>query len=518
MGAALKSRRHAGDRVERRALSVRARIVVAMLLVAALGLAVAGVATYFVQRERALAGVDQDLLRAVADLKAVAHTGSGASATSVDQLLRDAIQQNVPGRDESVLGIIDGKAALVPAGITLRMDEDPALVHRFVAESEPSNVVMGTAKTHTATIRYVIVPVSVAGDSSKGLYVAAYDLDGVLGSIAQSFQVYAIVAACAFVLIGLVGWFVAGRLLRPLRWLRDAAASNSARDLSQRIPVTGKDDVSKLASEFNVMFDRLEQSFSAQRTLLDDVEHELKTPITIVRGHLELMEPADPREVDATRALAIDELDRMSELVSEISLLAESRGPDFVRRSTVDLAEFTHSVLAKATALAPERQWLADAVAEGTAELDVRRVTQAWLQLADNAAKHSTPGTTIRLGSERGGGRAHDEVRLWMRDEGPGIPDSERQRVFERFVRVPTSGQRDGSGLGLAIVSAIAAAHGGSVVLSSSPHGSTFTMRIPIPSAEPPSAEPPSAEPPSAEPPSAERARAKSQTTEEHRR
>jgi signal transduction histidine kinase len=467
--------------VERRALSVRARIVVAILLVAALGLAVAGIATYFVQRERALAGIDQELLHDVDDLKAVARTGTGAAATSVDQLLRDAIQQNVPGRDESVLGIIDGKPALVPAGRAgVRLEDDPALVRRFVSEAEPSNVVLGTAKMRAGTIRYVIVPVAVSGDASSGLYIAAYDLDGALGAIAQSFQVYAIVAAGALLLIGLVGWFVAGRLLRPLRWLRDAAAGNSARDLSQRIPVTGNDDISKLASTFNLMFDRLQQSFTAQRTLLDDVGHELKTPITIVRGHLELMQAADAAEVNATRALAIEELDRMSDLVSEISLLAESGRPGFVRRSSVGLTELTRSVLTKAGALAPEREWLADGIADGVAELDVRRVTQAWLQLADNAAKYSTRGTPIRLGSERGGGRVRDEVRLWVRDEGPGIPDEEREHVFERFVRLPAVGHSDGSGLGLAIVSAITAAHGGGVGLTGTPLGTTFTMRIPV--------------------------------------
>lgn len=499
-GGSIRVKRRARAGAERRGLSVRTRIVVAILLVASLGLAVAGVATYFVQRERALAGVDQNLLRDVADLKALARTGSGASATSVDQLLRAAMQQHVPDRGESVLGIIDGRAALMPAGrVGVRLDEDPSLVRRFVAEASGSQVVMGTARTSNATIRYVIVPVAVAGDSSSGLYVAAYNLDDVLGAIAQSFQVYAIVAAGALVVIGLVGWFVAGRLLRPLRWLRDAAAANSARDLSQRIPISGSDDISKLAAAFNVMFDRLEQSFTAQRRLLDDVGHELKTPITVVRGHLELMESSEPEEVEAVRALAIDELDRMNELVSEISLLAESRRPDFVRRSPVDLAQLTRSVLAKAAALAPERSWLGEGTAHGVAELDVRRITQAWLQLADNAAKYSAPGRPVRLGSDRSEGRTGDHVRFWVRDEGPGIPERERLRVFERFVRLGAPGaeaapggetggehpRSEGSGLGLAIVSAIARAHGGSVELTGTAHENTFTMHIPVPGRHP---------------------------------
>src|SRR5450759_671415 len=134
--------------------------------------------------------------------------------------------------------------------------------------------------------RYLIIPVTVAGDPSTGLYVAAYDLDAELGSVADSFQTYIRVALIALALVGLVAWFVAGRLLRPIRLLRDAAAgSSTAADLTERIPVTGRDDVSELATAINAMFDRLQDSAKSQVRLLNDVGHELKTPITIIRGH-----------------------------------------------------------------------------------------------------------------------------------------------------------------------------------------------------------------------------------------
>ncbi len=482
----MRSRRRATAPGERRVFSVRTRIVVAILLVAALGLVASGVATYFVQRQRALSQVDQDLLREVADFTSAASRAKNPAPTTVDQLLRVALQETVPGRDESLLGIIDGKAALVPGGnLAFRMDQDKTLVSRFVSEADATNVVIGTAKTETATIRYVIVPVSVAGDAHKGLYVVGYDLDAVLGAIAESFQVYAIVAVGALLIIGLVAWFVAGRLLRPLRLLREAVARNSASDLTQRIAVTGNDDISKLTVSMNVMFDRLEQSFVAQRRLLDDVGHELKTPITIVRGHLELLDATEPIEVESTRALAIDELDRMSELVSEISLLAESRGPGFVQSAPVDLGQLTPAVFAKASALAPDRDWVLDESAEGVADLDIRRITQAWLQLADNAVKYSAADRPIHVGSSRVEGRNQDLVQFWVRDEGDGIEPADRERVFERFVRLDSARSLDGSGLGLAIVAAIVSAHGGHVDLLSGPGGSTFTMRLPTPSAKP---------------------------------
>ena len=135
----------------------------------------------------------------------------------------------------------------------------------------------------------------------------------------------------ALPLVGLVAWFVAGRLLRPIRLLRDVAVgSSTAADLTERIPVTGRDDVSELAVAINAMFDRLQDSARSQRRLLNDVGHELRTPITIIRGHLELLDAANVSDVEATRALAIDELDRMGALVSDIPLLAASRAPHFV--------------------------------------------------------------------------------------------------------------------------------------------------------------------------------------------
>ncbi|HEV7185877.1 MAG TPA: HAMP domain-containing sensor histidine kinase, partial [Leifsonia sp.] len=478
--ASRKSRRVSDDAPWRAVFSVRARIVVAIVLTAGVGLGVAGVATYFVQRQQALARVDSDLVRNLGEVKAVAAAAPTAGQDGVDALLRTLIQQVVPAPAESALGVVAGQAAYVPGGRQpFRMDRDPDLVARFVREADPVHVVMGTAKSDQGTIRYAIVPVTVKGDPAQGLYVAGYNLDTVLTGVASPFGTYAVVAACALALIGLVAWFVAGRLLRPVRDLREAADHLSATRLRQHIPVRGNDDLSLLAAGFNRMSDRMEESFTAQRRLLDDVGHELKTPITIVRGHLELLDPTDPVDVGNVRELAVDELDRMSELVGEITLLAESRGPGFVDAAPADLADLTRAVSAKAAALAPDRPWVTELVAEGDGLLDVRRITQAWLQLAENAAKYSTPGGVIALGSERVHGRTGMLFRAWVRDDGPGIGVADQARIFERFQRGGTTRGVSGSGLGLAIVTAIAHAHGGSVDVTSSPAGSTFMLSIP---------------------------------------
>ncbi|MCU1577569.1 MAG: sensor histidine kinase [Leifsonia sp.] len=462
---------------------MRTRILASILIVTALGLAASGIVSYLVQRERVLAAVDQNLLRAVPELRVIAARGSaGTPPATVDALLRAAMQQMIPDSQESVLGIINGKAALVPAAsLPFRIDSDAALVRRLVAEASPTNVVMGTAVRPLGAIRYIIVPVAVNGDTSKGLYVAAYNLDSELGAVVDSFQSYIAVALAALVVVGLVGWFVAGRLLRPIRLLREAASRNSIADLSERIPVVGRDDISDLTSTINQMFDRLEESSTSQRRLLDDVGHELKTPITIVRGHLELLDAGRPDDVEGTRALAIDELDRMSDLVSEISLLAESRAPDFVTMNEVDLGLLTESVRVKASALAPEREWMIDRAAVGTVRIDARRITQAWLQLAENAVKYSAAGLPIAIGSDLSPARTGDMLQIWVQDGGPGIPLEDQARIFERFGRLESSRRADGSGLGLSIVTAIAQAHGGDVDLVSTPEtGSTFTIRIPI--------------------------------------
>ncbi|GAB3028589.1 ATP-binding protein [Parafrigoribacterium mesophilum] len=471
----------AGARIGRRRLSVRTRILVSILAVTALGLAASGAASYFVQRERALSAVDEQLLHTVPELKAVAAGDGAGPLTSIDAVLRAAMQQLVPATNESVLGIVDGTPALVPAArLPYRLDDDPALIKRFVAEADTTHVVRGTAQSKLGTLRYLLVPVIVAGDPSRGLYVAAYNLDETLEDVAQASRIYGLVALIALALIGLVAWFVAGRLLRPIRLLRQAAAANTAADLSERIPVTGHDDVSELTETINGMFDRLEDAFVSQRRLINDVGHELKTPLTIIRGHLELLDTTSNDDVDATRELAIDELDRMSDLVSEISLLAESRTPQFVHPEEVDVETLTAAVASKAAALDPDRNWRVESAAGGIALLDPHRITQAWLQLAGNAVKYSTPGAPIVIVTERVASRNGDWLHLGVQDAGPGIPEEAHERIFERFGRLESSRGTEGSGLGLSIVAAIAGAHGGSVgLLSSSGAGSRFEIRIP---------------------------------------
>ena len=227
-----------------------------------------------------------------------------------------------------------------------------------------------------------------------------------------------------------------------------------------------------MAHTFNSMLDTIQGAFSSQLTLLDDAGHELRTPITIVRGHLELMDVTNPDDVAAVRELAIDELDRMHRLADDLVLLAKAERPDFVSRHPVDAGPFIDRLLELLRGI-DDHDWQIESRVEAIIDIDEQRMTQAMLQLAANAAKFSPAGSLIRLGVS-----VDRDVRLWVTDEGPGIPEDRQEEIFERFGRADST--VEGSGLGLPIVAAIAAAHGGRVEVDSAPgRGSTFTIIIP---------------------------------------
>jgi two-component system, OmpR family, sensor kinase len=467
--------------------STRARILVSMLLVAALGVLLAGAVTFLVQRDRSLSEIDARLIGSVEAARVLL---SGGQATTVDlgqpapspqdfATTRDALfaveQSIVPSHDESSLGIIDGAPALEPGvEISFHISEIPGLVDRVVAETADGGVHLSTIDSPDGAIRYIAAPVTVTGDPQQGIYVVASKVNDELQELYSSFTTYAVVATAALVAVGLVGWFVAGRLLRPIRDLSETASRVTASQLGERIPVRGTDDVSDLGRTVNDMLDRLDSAMTAQRQLLDDVRHELKTPITIVRGHLELLDPDDSDEVASTRELAIDELDRMVGLVDDIEAFAETQTMLPVR-STVTVATLTGTVFAKAKVL-PGHDWQLAEVATATVDIDVAKVTQAWLQLADNAAKYAPQQSRIQMGST-----VHRGVLdLWVADEGPGIPAGMEDRIFERFGRIDTGRGIRGSGLGLPIVRAIARAHGGDAVVRRQGTGSRFSIQIPM--------------------------------------
>jgi len=439
-----------------------------MLAVTAVGMALAGGTAYLIQRERTLMQIDERLSDAADDAVVIA---TDAAPPTLDAALTVLVQRLRPASGEATFALLDGTRAIVPGGdSSLRPERDAAFVARVLLESSGGDVVRGTASVAGAPLRYVAIPVTVVGGGS-GLFVVVDDLGTALAPIDDAFMTFAFVALLALVAVGLVGWVVAGRLLSPVRRLRETAARITASDPSERIEVQGTDDVSELTVTVNDMLDRLDDALQAQRRLLDDVGHELKTPITIVRGHLEVMSADDPADVDATRDLALDELDRMAGLVRDIAELSDLHRPLRITLEPTPVARLTQTIRLKAAALATDHVWTVSGAADVTAVLDPERVTQALLQLASNAVTHGRGD--IRIASEVYG----DRLVFSVSDDGPGVDGDAAQAVFERFARGSVGGRGPaGSGLGLAIVAAIARAHGGSAYAQ----GSTFTVDIPF--------------------------------------
>ncbi len=468
--------------------SVRSRILAVILVVTTVGMVVSGLGAYLVQRDRVLAGIDRELTASVEAARAIV-TGESArnqgariaspesdvvDFTTVEDALSAIMSRLVPGRNESSIALLEGEARFIPGTeISFHLEEDPDFIERVWAETRDGTVTLGTAITSVGTLRYIAAPVTVGADEQTGAYVTAVDVQAAVDEVGVAFLTYAGLALLSLAGIGVAGWFVAGRLLAPIRDVAETASRITAADLSERIPVNGNDDVSDLTETVNAMLARLEEALTTQRQLLDDVRHELKTPLTIVRGHLELMDVASPADVRSARLVAIDELDRMSELVDDIDALARAEKAVFLTEPT-DVGDLTELVFRKARAMTAHT-WLLAESAQAIAPLSSSRLTQAWLQLADNAAKYSPEGTTIRVGSTA----YATAVEFWVADEGPGIPEGAEQRIFERFGRADTGRGIAGSGLGLPIVAAIARAHGGYVTLDTSPAGSRFGIVVP---------------------------------------
>lgn len=389
-----------------------------------------------------------------------------------------ALQRTALGPTEGELGVVNGAVRwFAPEPVSFRPELDQELLEFLLPLSELTHSSEGEVQTQVTRYRYIVMPVGFEGAPDRGAMIRLIDMTAEMTQINQVMRFYWLVAIGSLLLAAAITWVFTGRLLRPIEWLRKAASEIREDDLTTRVPVTGSDDLTALTVTINGMLDRIQGSVEAQRRLLDDVGHELRTPVTVVRGHLELMDVDDPADVVATQALAIDELDRMGGLVNDLIMLAKSDSPDFLRLEPTDIAGLTDATLDKARALGDHR-WRLSQVAAVEANIDPHRITQAWLQLAANADKYSEPGTMIEIGSSV----VDDELRMWVTDHGIGIAPEEMELVRNRFGRT-TAGRKfnDGAGLGLSIVGSIVAAHHGRLDIASTPgFGSTFTMIIPI--------------------------------------
>ncbi len=467
----------------RRRIWIPARMRIMAWLVLLLFIAL--VTVVIVTRNLLLAEARRDATQALhqesAEFTHFAESGinqsTGVAYENGEDLLRRHIARQYVDTDEIVLGVTaDGEVIQQTGREPIELASRGNRLQQIVDSPLESD----TLQTRDGRLRWAKVPIVDEEGSPDGTFIVAYAVDRELREVDDTIWTLSLVSGIGLLIAAGASWLVSGQILEPVKAVRRAAARISSEDLTERIEVRGNDDIAALAEQFNGMLDGLEQAFVAQRQFLDDASHELRTPITIIRGNLEFVEDDDPRERAEVVRLCTDELDRMSRIVEDLLLLAKSRRPDFVMPEETPLVDLTSDIDAKLRALGP-RRWKLQAIAEGEARLDPQRVTQAVLQLAHNAVQHTGPGDEIRLGSAVRG----DEVVFWIADTGPGVRPEDGEAIFKRFSRGSTGGaraNRTGAGLGLTIVTAIAEAHGGYVELESVPgKGATFILHIPQP-------------------------------------
>jgi signal transduction histidine kinase len=478
------------DRVRRRVLTflggIRLRLVWWFIVVLALATLGSVVIVREVLLQRLDARIEAELVQEIDEVRRLADGNDPETgepfAGRVDRIFEVFIERNIPARYEVLLTFLDGRlhlhspsdepSPLDEAQVPYPIHQDRDLTGRWAAVEAPTR---GRADTPVGLIDYLAVPFVVAGEP-RGVFVVASFRDLQRADTDAAALAAAIVGLVMLLIGSVLAVRLAERILAPVRLVTRTAHSISESDLSRRIPVQGYDEISELSATFNAMLERLEAAFATQRRFIDDAGHELRTPITVIRGHLDVMGD-DPDDRRRTLELVSDELERMSRMVDDLLTLARTEQPDFLRLRPVDLDELTIRMFDNARGLGA-RDWRLDTTADGRGTVDEQRLMQAVLQLAANATRHTQEGETIALGSAVGDG----EIRFWVRDTGPGVPVVERDRIFERFYRGRSGYRRsDGAGLGLSIVQAIAEAHGGRVELDSTPgDGATFVIIVPI--------------------------------------
>ena len=468
--------------------SMRVRIVLAVVVLTAMSAAVSLIILRGVLLDRLDDEITVNLRREAEEFQILA---GGIDPSTGDAFGRDFravfdlyFAREVPDEGEILLAFVDGELhATENAAGAPTADRLGEASEFWLSLGERQEA---TLETDAGPLKYVAVPLSTG--SSDALFVAANFPAREQEEITDAVRTQAIVQAAMILVAALLGLALAGRVLRPLRTLADTAQNISATDLTRRIPVRGDDEASRIARAFNDMLERIERANATQRQFLDDASHELRSPMTVIRGHVELLElEPDPDERDAMIQVITDEIDRMNRIVEDLLLLARSERPGFLSMQEIDVAELTEDVHRRASVLCG-RTWVLDRRASVTVLGDRQRLTQALVQYAQNVCEHTPAGITARVGSAVDG----STVCLWIEDDGPGVAIEQAPRIFDRFVK--GAHRPEGSGLGLSIVAAIAEAHGGRARLApKTDHGARFELVLPLtgagPSAPPTSAD-----------------------------
>jgi two-component system OmpR family sensor kinase len=358
------------------------------------------------------------------------------------------------------------------------MTSDLPVDTEALAEAARGELVWGEGHYDATPVRVLYYPLSRFGQAHEGhvLEVAAplVARDTLVRRLAfSSVLVTAVVA-----LVSLLGsWWLAGRVVRPVHEVIDQAEGLGARSLDNRISAYADTvEYRRLVDVLNTMLDRIENAFEAQRRFTADASHELRSPLTVLRGELELAlrRERSPQEYREVLESGVEEVRRLSQITENLLTLARSDAgalaPDPV---PIDVGEVVSLIVDRLESVARERG-VTLCVEGGRTQLEIDRglLGQVTWNLVENAIRFSPPGGTVEIevGPEPVAGRAG--VRLTVRDRGPG-PGSDPEALFRRFFREDPARARGNAGLGLAIVRAIAEAHGGDVGVRARAGGGT---------------------------------------------
>jgi signal transduction histidine kinase len=467
----------------RRSAGVAVRVTIAATLVVAVAL-VAGALIFWAALRASLtsqldAAARQDASAIAQQLDALDLEGGSdgdsdddddddeASATETSAADRDAIETMLPDLDDDrFIQVIDRDTGAVVAASDAA-DDAPALADRD--GTAPSTVRLpGEDDTYAAAADRDGDWVVVAGRSTA-------QADSTLATVGI---MLAIAVPLLIALVAVTSWLTARRALAPVERMRREVDAVTGTDLSRRVPEPEVDDeIGRLAHTMNGMLARVEASAATQRRFISDASHELKSPLASLKQYAEVarLHPDRISQAELSEAV-LDEGGRLERLVQGMLVLA--RADERALPLTLAEVDLDDLALAEARRLGQAATVATDVsgVAPARVRGDLGLLQQLVRNLADNAARHATGRVAFSTAADAAG------VSLVIDDDGAGVAPEDRERVFERFVRLDDARARDtgGSGLGLAIVREIAAAHGGSVRIDDSPlGGARVVVRLP---------------------------------------
>jgi len=459
--------------------SLRGRLAAAILAVAAIVL----VGSFFALHERTgddiRAGIDDRLRADLAEFEA-SPAGRSSSEAELLSASRRFIESQGYHSDSRIFAIdagsrtISNQPALVESESSEEGDE-----HEEEAEDAAAGLLSAPEGLSTVNLsddgvlRVLTEPV-LAGERQIGTFRVAESLRQVgfaEGSLRETLIVVGLIALA--ILLAAALW-IAGLVARPLSRMAAFAHGIGTDDLDRRLPQEdGTSEVRSLAESFNRMLDRLQRSFEREREFVADASHELRTPVTIAQGELELLNrDASPDERERI-AVIHRELKRMGLLIEEMLTLAAADSGEAMRRERVRVDDLLADVRRDAPLLGPREYEVAEL--DGTIDADPDRLAQVFRNLLRNSVAHTEPGGRIEVGAEARG----DRVAFTIRDDGEGIGPEEAEHLFNRFYR-GKGGRGEGSGLGLAIAQAIVLAHDGRIRADGAPgRGTTISIELP---------------------------------------